>query len=101
MKVSWIVLCFATILIGVSSLEAQCLPGLPCGTTCVPGQDVHGAFYLIAVPEHYNGRLVLWNHGYSLAPPAGLSAGDLGPTAALLRLGFAAAASSYRRDGEK
>ena len=98
MKASWIVLYFAGLLIGASSLEAQCPPGLPSGTTCVPGQDIHGAFYLIAVPEHYNGRLVLWNHGYSLAPPAPLSAADLGPTAALLRLGFAAAASSYRPD---
>ena len=98
MKAFCIASCFAVLLIGVPSLQAQCPPGLPPGTTCMPGQDIHGAFFLIAVPAIYNGRLVLWNHGYSLAPPAPLTAADLGPGAALLQLGFAAAASSYRPD---
>lgn len=82
------------------SLQAQdsCPPGLPPATTCVPGQDIHGAFFLMAVPANYNGRLVLWNHGYTLSPPAPLGAADLGPGATLLNLGFAAAASSYRPD---
>ncbi len=98
MKTLWMAIGFVALLIGAPSLEAQCPPGLPPATTCVPGQDTHGAFFLIAVPASYNGRLVLWNHGYSLAPPAPLSAADLGPGAALLQLGFAAAASSYRPD---
>ncbi len=80
------------------SSQAQCPPGLPPGTTCVPGQDTNGAFFLIAVPVNYNGRLVLWNHGYSLSPPAALGAADLGIGVGLLPLGFAAAASSYRPD---
>lgn len=84
----------------VPALQAQnaCPPGLPPGTTCVPGQDIHGAFFLMAVPAHFNGRLVLWNHGYSLAPPVPLNAADLGPGTGLLQLGFAVAASSYRPD---
>jgi hypothetical protein len=98
MKRLGIVLCFITAMIAAPSLEAQCPPGLPPGTTCVPGQDIHGAFFLMAVPANYNHRLVLWNHGYTLAPPAPLKAEDLGPAAALLQLGFAAAASSYRPD---
>jgi len=53
---------------------------------------------LIAVPANYNNILVLWNHGYTLAPPAPLTAADLGPGLLLLPSGFAVAASSYRPD---
>jgi hypothetical protein len=89
------------LLIAAPSLQAQtaCPAGLPPGTTCVPGQDTHGAFFLIAVPAAYNGQLVLWNHGYSLTAPAPLGTADLVPGApVLLELGFAIAASSYRPD---
>src|SRR2546421_11117626 len=73
--------------------------GLPLVTTCLPGRDAHGAFFLHALPTGYNGRLVLWNHGYSLPPPAPLTAADLFPGApVVLQLGFAVAASSYRPD---
>ena len=101
MKIFWFGFLFL-LLSGAPSLQAQnaCPPGLPLGTTCLPGQDTHGAFFLIAMPARYNGRLVLWNHGYSLAPPAPLTAADLipGATPLLLQLGFAVAASSYRPD---
>ena len=86
---------------GAPALQAQdaCPPGLPLGTNCLPGRDTHGAFFLIAVPTGYNGRLVLWNHGYSLPPPAPLTAADPFPGAlVVLQLGFAVAASSYRPD---
>ncbi len=86
------------LLAAASSAQAQCPAGLPLHTTCHAGQDTNGAFFLIAVPANYNHRLVLWNHGYSLDPPKPLTAADLGPPAALLQLGFAAAASSYRPD---
>lgn len=92
-------ICFAILLLSASSLPAQsCPPGIPSGTTCVPGQDQHGAFFLIAIPANYNGQLVLWNHGYTLSPPTKLAAGDLGPGLGFLQFGFAAAASSYRPD---
>jgi len=94
-------LCFiALILLGTSvELCAQCPPGVPLGTNCVAGVDAHGAFFLIAVPANYNGRLVLWDHGYVLTPPAPLAAGDLGVGLFALSQGFAAAASSFRPDG--
>lgn len=102
MRHLWLAIVLVAALCSVASSQAQgsCPPGLPPGTTCVPGQDIHGAFFLMAVPDpaHYNGRLVLWNHGYTLNPPAPLTAADLGPAGALLQLGFAAAASSYRPD---
>ena len=77
---------------------AQCPPGVPPGTNCVAGVDAHGAFYLIAVPANYNGRLVVWDHGYTLLPPAPLGAADLGVGLLALTQGFAAAASSFRSD---
>jgi hypothetical protein len=93
-------LCFIALLVLGSSVgvRAQCPPGVPPGTNCVAGVDAHGAFFLIGVPANYNGRLVLWNHGYTLAPPAPLAAGDLGVGLLALSQGFAAAASSFRPD---
>jgi hypothetical protein len=35
--------------------------------------SVAGGFYKIAVPAQWNGDLVLWNHGFSLNPPAPFS----------------------------
>lgn len=91
-------LCFVILLFSAASLSAQsaCPTGIPPGTTCLPGQDQNGAYFLIAIPSDYNGQLVLWNHGYSLNPPDKVSAKDLGPGLGLLELGFAVAASSYR-----
>jgi len=67
--------------------------------TCYTGQDDNGAYFLIAIPEHYNQKLVLWNHGYSLSPPGPLrQVADLGFPVVLLPEGFAVAASSYRPD---
>ena len=90
---------FAIVFLGTSvGVCAQCPPGVPPGTNCVAGVDAHGAFFLIGVPANYNGRLVLWNHGYTLAPPAPLGAADLGVGLLALTQGFAAAASSFRPD---
>ncbi len=91
-------LCFIALILLRTSVElcAQCPPGVPLGTNCVAGVDAHGAFFLIAVPANYNGRLVLWDHGYVLTPPAPLAAGDLGVGLFALSQGFAAAASSFR-----
>ena len=90
---------FALLLLGTSvGARAQCPPGMPPGVNCVAGVDAHGAFFLIAVPANYNGRLVLWDHGYMLTPPAALAAGDLGVGLPALSQGFAAAASSFRPD---
>lgn len=56
------------------------------------------AFYTIVVPDPWNGDLVLWNHGFSLAPVGPVT--DLGPLAALQTAqGYAVAASSYQMPG--
>ena len=56
------------------------------------------AYYKIVVPDAWNGDLVLWNHGFTLAPIGPVS--DLGPLASLqLAEGYAVAASSYRLSG--
>ncbi len=81
------------------SAPSMCPTGLPPDTTCDSGTDENGAHFLIAMPANYNGRLVLWNHGYDLAPPRPLTrAEDLGFPALLLPQGYAVAASSYRPD---
>lgn len=56
------------------------------------------AHYKIVVPDAWNGDLVLWNHGLTLAPVGPVS--DLGPLSAVqLAQGYAVAASSYRMPG--
>ncbi len=80
--------------------RGQCPMGLPPGTTCLAGQDKNGAYYLIAIPQNWNGTLVLYAHGGpSLAPPQPLTAGGLAYNAVLLPRGIAMAASSYRAGG--
>jgi hypothetical protein len=80
MKKLLIGICFAILMGGATSVYAQnaCPPGLPPATTCAPVQDANGAFSLMAVPTNYNHRLMLWNHGGSLAAPAASST-DRGP----------------------
>ncbi len=64
----------------------------------VAGSTGGGAFYRIVVPDAWNGDLVIWNHGFSLAQPAPNP--DLGPLALLqLAEGYAVAASSYQQAG--
>jgi hypothetical protein len=56
------------------------------------------AYFRIVVPTVWNGDLVIYNHGFSLAPPAPVT--DLGPLAGLqLAEGYAVAASSYSQGG--
>ena len=62
------------------------------------GATPGGAFYTIAVPDQWNGGLVIYNHGFSLTP--GAPGPDLGPLQALqLVEGYAVAASSYQQVG--
>jgi hypothetical protein len=64
----------------------------------ITGSTDGGAFYKIVVPDSWNGDLVIWNHGFSLAPPAPVN--DLGPLVELQLLqGYAVAASSYQQAG--
>ena len=73
------------------------LPAATAAETVRAGQVGH-AFYRIVVPDLWNGDLVIWNHGFTAAPPGPVS--DLGPLAALqLSQGYAVAASSYQQSG--
>ena len=62
------------------------------------GQLPDGALWRIAVPEHWNGTLLLYSHGYArdMQAPA-LAPRGLEPW--LLQHGYALAASSYARPG--
>src|SRR5512143_3535730 len=74
------------------------LPVLAIANFEITGSTDGGAFYKIVVPDQWNGDLVIWNHGFSLAPPARVN--DLGPIAELqLFEGYAVAASSYQQAG--
>ncbi len=66
--------------------------------TEMTGNTDGGAFFRIVVPDEWNGDLVIWSHGFSLAPIGPVS--DLGPLASLqLSEGYAVAASSYQQFG--
>src|SRR5512143_3642558 len=74
------------------------LPVLAIANFEITGSTDGGAFYKIVVPDPWNGDLVIWNHGFRLAPPARVN--DLGPLAELqLFEGYAIAASSYQQAG--
>jgi pimeloyl-ACP methyl ester carboxylesterase len=77
--------------VGPSALAAQ---------TTVTGSTGVGAFYRIDVPENWNGKLVIFNHGFELQPP--LPDVFMGPEPLpdlQLAEGFAVAASSFRLGG--
>jgi hypothetical protein len=42
-------------------------PAVSSADTVVTGDHGQG-FYRIVVPDAWNGELVIWNHGFSLAP---------------------------------
>jgi hypothetical protein len=64
----------------------------------VSGQTDGGAYYEIVVPDGWNGDLIIWNHGFHLAPPGPVD--DLEDQFFFQLLeGYAVAASSYRLNG--
>ncbi len=80
---------------------AECPASLPAGTTCYSGQQESGAYYWIAVPEDWNGTLVVHAHG---GPDLGAatpdrSRDDLDRWAVMVAEGNAWVGSSYRRGG--
>lgn len=72
-------------------------------STCYRGQDANGAYYSIAIPNDWNGSLVMHAHGGPSLNTAGSdperSVGDLERWSVMVREGYAWAGSSYRRGG--
>ncbi len=67
-------------------------------TTEYEGTTAGGAYYRIAVPDNWNGDLVIWNRGFSFSGPKPVT--DLGVLAEIQMIeGFAVAASSLRQGG--
>ncbi len=82
-------------------MECEPPAGLPEGVRCLRGQDALGAHYLIAVPKHWSGVLVVHAHG---GPPLGepkrsRAEDDIKRWAVMLREGHAWAASVFRTGG--
>ncbi len=64
----------------------------------VDGTTAGGATYRIVMPDLWNGDLVIWNHGLSMASPE--PGPDVGPLVEVqLSEGFAVAASSFQQSG--
>jgi hypothetical protein len=80
---------------------ATCPSALPSGARCLTGRDNAGASYWIAVPERWNGVLVLHAHGGPELgePKAERSAEDLARWAIMVKAGYAWAGSTYRQGG--
>ena len=88
------------IVLGLVALAVAFASTAAVSETVVSGKTGGGAFYRIVVPDVWNGNLVIWNHGFDLAPPSALDADDMGPLAPLqLSEGYAVAASSYQQNG--
>lgn len=81
--------------------ESACPGGLPAQTRCYAGQDARGAFYLTAIPQAWNGVLVVHAHGgpNMHAPAASDPVNDLKRFAVTVAEGFAWTGSSYRHAG--
>ncbi|MDI3405220.1 alpha/beta hydrolase [Streptomyces cavernicola] len=81
---------------------AECPAELPAGARCRTGQDANGAHFAMAVPQDWNGSLVVHAHGgpdLGEASDPARSVEDLGRWAVLVDQGYAWGGSSYRRGG--
>lgn len=81
--------------------DTTCPAAVPTGTRCLSGQDAAGAFYLVAVPQQWNGTLVLHAHGGPNlgAPTLARTVEDLQRWAVVVKAGYAWAGSSFRQGG--
>ena len=81
--------------------DTACPQTLPAGARCYSGRSAAGAWYWIAVPQNWNGALVVHAHGgpRSQEPERNDAVEDLERFSVLLDEGFALTASTYRRGG--
>ncbi|MFF8727144.1 hypothetical protein ACF073_11710 [Streptomyces sp. NPDC015171] len=83
-------------------VPAACPAGLTARAACYTGQDANGAPYAIALPERWNGSLVVHAHGgpdLGDASDPARSTDDLARWSVMVEEGYAWAGSSYRRGG--
>ncbi|MEJ8857019.1 hypothetical protein WKW79_20755 [Variovorax robiniae] len=78
-----------------------CPASVPSTATCLAGVDSKGAWYLIAKPANWNGKLVLHAHGGPNleAPRLERAAEDLTRWAVMVDAGYAWAGSTFRQGG--
>jgi len=85
-----------------SSPQPTACPTEVVDATCYSGRDANGAWYTVAIPDDWNGRLVMHSHG---GPGLGeesdptRSVEDLDRWSVMVEEGFAWAGSAYRRGG--
>ncbi|MFG5409434.1 hypothetical protein ABXN37_16695 [Piscinibacter sakaiensis] len=86
---------------GGNEAAAACPAAVPATARCLQGRDSAGAYYLIAVPQDWNGHLVLHAHGGpSLdAPTPERAVEDLTRWAIMVKAGYAWAGSTFRQGG--
>ncbi|MEY9989053.1 pimeloyl-ACP methyl ester carboxylesterase [Streptomyces sp. V4I8] len=91
--------CAAAFLLAVTALPASAAAAAS-DTTHVDGRLPSGATYMMDVPAHWNGTVLLFSHGYVSGPdnPA-QDAADDATKALLLRDGYALIGSSYATTG--
>ena len=84
-----------------SPTPAACPDFLPQKTRCWSGRGVRGDYYWIAVPDQWNGTLVVHAHGgpRTSAPRPDDPLEDLNRFSMTVKEGFAWAGSTYRRGG--
>ena len=82
-------------------MAAACPKDLAPIARCLSGQDSAGAYYLIAMPQRWNGRLVLHAHGGPAlgAPRMERSVEDFTRWSIMVRAGYAWAGSTFRQGG--
>ena len=82
-------------------VAAACPKDLAPIARCLSGQDSAGAYYLIAMPQRWNGHLVLHAHGGPAlgAPRMERSVEDLTRWSIMVRAGYAWAGSTFRQGG--
>lgn len=104
-----LVLGLAALSLPASALSAEtpptrsaCPEVLSETATCYSGQDDNGAYYAVAIPDDWNGSLVVHAHGgpgLTEGSDPSRSPEDLERWAVMVQEGYAWAGSAYRRGG--
>ncbi|MDY6923080.1 MAG: hypothetical protein SWI22_03850 [Pseudomonadota bacterium] len=79
----------------------DCPETVGAGVSCLSGRDANGAWYVIAMPDDWNRRLIVHAHGGPRmgVPEAADPLEDLDRFSVMVRQGYAWIGSTYRRGG--